>query len=279
LGRTAVAATMRDGQLKVAIGESQAFGGTATGSFGFGVTNGGVEVSAHVELSDVDLSSCVGQIFGVHKLEGHGTLKVDVAGSGNSVWDLTHTLSGTASLNAQEGALTGINVEQLLRRLEKRPLSGNGDFRSGRTPFDQLVFDVKIDQGIVSVQTLQIRGPSVRLTLGGQASIPGRDLDLQGTATLISSDTANEFDLPFAVQGMWDDPLILPDASSLIRRSHAAAPLIDAVRRHSADDAVRSVIDQLFAAPAASPSPAPVATTPAPVATTPAAAAATPASR
>ena len=270
LGHTAVAANMRDGKLKVAIGESQAFGGTATGSFGLGTAGGGVEVTSHVELSDVDLANCLGQIFGVHKLEGHGTLKVDVEGSGTSVWALTHTLSGTASLNARDGGLTGINVEQLLRRLDKRPLSGNGNFRTGNTPFDQLVLNVKIEQGLVSVQNFQIESPSVRLTLGGQASIPGRDLDLLGTATLVSSTTANAFDLPFVVQGMWDDPLILPDASSLIRRSHAAAPLLDAVRRHSADDAVRSVIDQLFATPA---------TSPAPVATTPAAATVAPASR
>ena len=61
----------------------------------------------------------------------------------------------------------------------------------------------------------------------------------------------------------------LPDASSLIRHSNAAAPLLEAVKRHSAGDAVRSVIDQLFAAPHATSS-APVPPTPA-TATAPAA--------
>ena len=35
----------------------------------------------------------------------------------------------------------------------------------------------------------------------------------------------NGFDLPFVVQGPWDDPLIFPDPESLIRRSPGAAPL------------------------------------------------------
>jgi AsmA protein len=258
LGRTALAANMSGGKLNITIGESQAFGGIATGSFGLGNANDGVEVSSRVQFSDVDLASCLGQMFGMHKLEGHGTLVLDVDGSGNSVWDLTHRLNGTASLNAHDGALAGIDVEQLLRRLEKRPLSGNGDFRTGRTPFDRLTLNVKMDQGMVAVQNLHIDGPAVRLTLAGEASIPNRDLDLRGTATLVSAGTPDEFALPFTVQGPWDDPLPLPDASSLIRRSPAAAPLLDAVKRHSAGDAVRSVIDQLFAAP-----PAPIATTPA----------------
>ena len=38
---------------------------------------------------------------------------------------------------------------------------------------------------------------------------------------------------------------MLPDAQSLIRRSGAAAPLLDAVRDRKTRDAVRSVIDQL----------------------------------
>ena len=34
------------------------------------------------------------------------------------------------------------------------------------------------------------------------------------------------------VQGPWDDPLMLPDAQILIKRSGAAAPLLDAVKNH-----------------------------------------------
>ena len=270
IGRTAVAANMSGGKLNVTIGESQAFGGIATGSFELGNASDGVEASSHVEFTDVDLAACLEHIFSVHRLEGRGTLALDIEGSGNSIWDLTHRINGTASLKAQNGALAGINVEQLLQRLERRPLSGNGDFRSGRTPFNRLALNVKIDQGMISVQNLRIDGPTVRVTLTGQASIPSRDLDLQGTATLVSAGAADEFALPFTVQGPWDDPLPLPDASSLIRRSNAAAPLLEAVKRHSAGDAVRSVIDQLFAAPANSPAAA---------TTTPATATAPPVSR
>jgi len=72
-------------------------------------------------------------------------------------------------------------------------------------------------------------------------------------ATLISTANADEFDLPFVVQGPWDDPIMLPDPQALIRRSGAAAPLIDAAKTHSASDAVRAVIDQLLASPSGAP--------------------------
>ena len=257
LGRTAVAATMHDNKLSLTVGESQAFGGVAKGTLGLASTDGGVAATSHMQFSDVDLDNCLGQVFGLHKIEGRGILTVNLDGTGDSVLAVTRALNGTATLNASSGALTGINIEQLLRRLERRPLSGNGDFRSGRTPFDQLVVNLKVNQGVVSIDDMRILGPSVRLTVGGQASVPTRELDLKGVAALVSSASASasasagadEFDLPFVVQGPWDDPIILPDAQALIRRSGAAAPLLDAAKTYNASDAVRSVIDQLLAAP------------------------------
>jgi len=249
LGRTAVAATMHDGKLDLTIGETQAFGGTAKGTLGIASADNGVAVTSNMQFLDVDLEKCLGQIFGMHRLEGAGNLAFNLGGAGDSVLAVTHGLNGTASLKAQAGALTGIDVEQLLRRLERRPLSGSGDFRAGRTPFDQLAISLKVNDGLVSVDDMHIVGPSVKLAVAGQASVPARDLDLKGVATLVSSATADEFDLPFVVQGPWADPIVLPDAQILIRRSGAAAPLLNAAKSYNASDAVRSVIDQLLAAP------------------------------
>ena len=160
---------------------------------------------------------------------------------------VTRTLNGTAGLTGANGALAGLNVEQLLRRLERRPLSGGGEFRSGRTPYDKITVALKIIQGTVTVEDVKIEGSAVRLALAGSASIPTRELDLKGTAALVAAGKpgAAAFELPFIVQGSWDDPIMLPDPEALIRRSGAAAPLLNAVRERRARDAVRSVIERL----------------------------------
>ncbi len=253
LGRTAVAANMHNGRLDLTIGEAQGFGGTIKGSLGLAVAENGVGVASHMQFADVDLNDCLSQIFAVRKVTGRGNLTLNIDGSGASVMGVTRALNGTASLTARSGALSGINIEQLLRRLQRRPLSGSGDFRSGSTPFDELVVNLKIDRGTVAVENMHIDGPAVKLAVGGQASVPTRDLDLKGVATLVASANADEFDLPFVVQGPWDDPIMLPDAQALIRRSGAAAPLLDAAKTHSASDAVRAVIDQLLTSPSGAP--------------------------
>ena len=224
-------------------------------SFGIASANGGAEVKSHLQFADVELESCLGQVFGLHKIEGRGNLAINIEGTGTSVLALTSALNGTASLTGRQGAFAGVNIEQLLRRLERRPLSGSGDFRSGRTPFDLLNINVKVVQGTVSVDEMRVDGPAVRLAIGGRASIPARDLDLKGVATLVSSASATAFELPFIVQGPWDDPLMLPDPQSLIRRSGAAAPLLEAVKDRAARDAVRAAIERLARPAAAEPPP------------------------
>ena len=82
----------------------------------------------------------------------------------------------------------------------------------------------------------------------GTASVPAREYDMKGVASLISANAAPSFDLPFVVQGPWDDPLIFPDPESLIRRSPASAPLLDAVKDRKTRDAVRSVLERFTAA-------------------------------
>jgi len=53
------------------------------------------------------------------------------------------------------------------------------------------------------------------------------------------------------VQGSWDDPIMLPDPEALLRRSGAAAPLLDAIREQRARDRVRAAIERLTGAPRA----------------------------
>ncbi|HEY6861929.1 MAG TPA: AsmA family protein, partial [Pseudolabrys sp.] len=208
LGRTAIAANLRGGHLVVTVGEAQAYGGVIKGSLAFAEFDQGVEVKSQLQFTDVDLEACLGQLFGLRRLEGKGSMSLNVEGTGNSVLAVTRTLNGTATLTGTNGALAGLNVEQLLRRLERRPLSGGGEFRTGRTPYEKIAIALKIANGTVTVDDVTIEGAAVKLALAGTASIPERELDLKGTAALVAPlrPGATAFELPFIVQGSWDDP-------------------------------------------------------------------------
>jgi AsmA protein len=245
LGRTAFGANLRGGALSLSVGEAQIYGGIARGSFAVARTDTVADVKAQFQFTDVDLQSCVSELFGVNKLSGRGNLNLSLVASGASPFGLAQSLDGTANLTGHDGAISGFNVEQLLKRLERRPLSGGGNFRSGTTPYDNLTIGLRFADGIATAEDVRVEGPGTRVTLTGTASIPVREYDLKGTASLTSAPNgASSFDLPFVVQGPWDDPLIFPDSESLIRRSPASAPLLDAVKDRKTRDAVRSVLER-----------------------------------
>jgi AsmA protein len=260
LGRTALGANLRDGALALSIAEAQVYGGIGRGSFAVTRADEVADVKAQFQFNDVDLQACASDLFGVTKLSGHGNLNVSLMASGTSPFGLAQSLDGTASLIGHDGAIAGFNVEQLLKRLERRPLSGGGNFRSGSTPYDTLNVALKFSDGIATAEDVRLEGPGSRLTLTGTASVPAREYDLKGVASLISTPNAPaDFDLPFVVQGPWDDPLIFPDPESLIRRSPASAPLLDAVKDRKTRDAVRSALERFTGSGAKPAAPAPAA--------------------
>ena len=234
LGRTAVAANLRGGQLGITVGEVRGFGGIIRGSLGLAQAPQGTRFTSQMLFDNVNLARCIGDLFGISRIDGRGTMSLTLDCTGNSVFAITRALEGEATLVAGKGALTGLNVEQLLRRLERRPLSAGNEFRSGRTPYESLNVRVKIAKGQATIDDVMLRSPDIHLAMAGFASIPSRELDLKGVAALVSTGSAaadrKPFELPFVVQGQWDDPLMIPDAQSLIQRSGAAAPLLDALR-------------------------------------------------
>src|SRR4051812_24075608 len=242
LGRTAIGANLRNGTLALSVGEAQVYGGIAKGSFGIARSDTVADIKAQFQFTDVDLQACASELFGINKLSGRGNINVSLLASGSSPFGLVQSLDGSATVTGHDGAIAGFNAEQLLKRLERRPLSGGGNFRNGSTPYDNLTIAVKFSDGIATAEDIRVEGPAAKITMTGTASVPTREYDMKGVASLNS---ASGFELPFVVQGPWDDPLVFPDPESLIRRSPASAPLLDMLKDRKPGDAVRSAIERI----------------------------------
>jgi AsmA protein len=238
--RVAATATLRNGAFTLSVGDAQFHGGTLKGRASLEQQAGAAAaVKIEANVANFDLSNGLTQVVGISRLEGKGTLAANLESSGRHVQEIARGLKGIVTLAAANGAMSGINVEQVLRRLERRPLSGAPDFAGGRTPFDKLNARMRIYEGNARIEEATLESPLIRVRLGGETSIVYRDFDLRGTATLTRSPAAaanapQTFDLPFVVIGSWDRPFLLPDPTALIQRSGAAAPLIEAARKQAA---------------------------------------------
>jgi AsmA protein len=242
LGRTAIGANLRNGTLALSVGEAQVYGGIAKGSFGIARSDTVADIKAQFQFTDVDLQACATELFGLNKLSGRGNINVSLLASGSSPFGLVQSLDGSATVTGHDGAIAGFNAEQLLKRLERRPLSGGGNFRSGSTPFSNLTIALKFSDGVATAEDIRIEGPATKITLTGTASVPSREYDMKGVASL---NTTSGFELPFVVQGPWDDPLIFPDSEVLIRRSPFGSQLLNPQKGDNTGDTVRSIIGKI----------------------------------
>ncbi|RTM11397.1 MAG: AsmA family protein, partial [Bradyrhizobiaceae bacterium] len=256
LGRTAIGANLRNGTLALSVGEAQVYGGIAKGSFGITRADAVADIKAQFQFTDVDLQACATELFGLNKLSGRGNINVSLFASGSSPFGLVQSLDGSATVTGHDGAIAGFNAEQLLKRLERRPLSGGGNFRNGSTPYDNLTIAVKFADGVATAEDIRIEGPATKITLTGTASVPAREYDMKGVASL---NTTSGFELPFVVQGPWDDPLIFPDSEVLIRRSPFGAQLLKPPKDDKTGNTVRSVIEKITGVKRPAPADSPTA--------------------
>jgi AsmA protein len=226
LQKVAATASMRDGRLTLTVGDAQFRGGTLRGRAALGRDAAGVaDVKLEGSIANFDLATGLDALASVQNLEGKGTLSLSLEGQGEHVDAVSRALSGTVTLNGNQGALSGINVEQVLNRFERRPLAtASGDVAGGRTAFDRLSAKLRIVGGTAQIEEAQLESARMRVKIAGEASVVRRELDLRGTATLLRSVAANSaapFELPFLVQGPWEKPNLRPDPAGLIQRSDA----------------------------------------------------------
>ena len=173
LDRVAMAAAVRAGRFTLSVGEAQIFGGMLHGTAAVGPATTGAEVRLEANLKDFDTERGLGEFAGIRRLEGTGSLVLLLSGAGTSVNAIARNLQGQADLLVQNGSFNGFNVEQALRRLERRPRSATADLRGGRTPFDRMVARLRVSEGNARVQEAEMQSALIRVTLSGN---PGDDV-------------------------------------------------------------------------------------------------------
>ena len=215
------------GKAEMVIAEATTFGGSIKARFIAEPSEAGFALRATAAFARVDSAALMNEVFRSQRFSGSATGELAFAADGVSVAEVLASLRGTAKVALANGDVTGLDLEQALRRLEKRPLSIASDMRSGRTAFSEAQIDLDIAGGVAKVVTLEARGAGVDISVSGSASVARRLLDL----TIKARQTGRDDNQPapqlnMDLRGNWDDPNLIIDAQSLIRRSEAAAPLL-----------------------------------------------------
>ncbi len=224
----AFALMSRNGRLEFTLAEAKAYKGALKGRASLALQNAGVSFRASGSLSDMDMAAAPLGVFPAGRFSGLLTGAGNVESSGSNMSELMRNLDGRAKITIDQGEFVGVDLEQALRRIDKRPLALATDIRHGGTAFDRAGFELRITKGAAEIQAGALRSPTVNLEFSGSADLAERALQLSAVAMPSAAEEKPEQRRPqfrFDVAGSWDDLAFLPDVRSLIRRSDAAAPL------------------------------------------------------
>ncbi|MFO1149062.1 MAG: AsmA-like C-terminal region-containing protein [Alsobacter sp.] len=225
LANAAMTLLGRNGRTDAVLGNAELFKGTAKGRLSVSSGPRGFDLKLTGSVDKIDSAAALTALVDQRRLAGIASGSLQVEGSGDSPASLMRSLEGKLGGTIRQGELIGINVPDVLKRLERRPLVTALDVKGGRTPIDSGAISARISKGVAEVLDGLIVAQAARILLTGQVNIAERAFSLAGIALPGEPPAGAEpLGLPFEVVGSFEEPQVLPDAKALIRRSGAAAP-------------------------------------------------------
>lgn len=167
----------REGKLSVSGISANLYEGSLTGALTADSKN---QFTGELDLKQVSMGPLLQALSGSDRVSGVGSLALDLKTQGATVPALKSGLAGSARLQARDGAIRGIDLNQTLAQVGgvlTTVLDGEGpDLQTGfdlgrRTQFNSLDASLAIKNGVADVQKLDFRTPLLRVTQGKPASV------------------------------------------------------------------------------------------------------------
>jgi AsmA protein len=180
-------------------------------------------------------------------LEGRGNVALDLQTGGNTVSAMKKALAGTAKMTLQDGALKGINLEEMIRKARalrsKAPAEQKAE-RTERTDLTELTASFVVKNGVAHNDDLSAKSPLLRLAGSGDVDIGAGTIDYLARVSVVGTSggqggkEAAELrgvTVPVKISGPLDAPRFRADLGAAARD----------VAREKAEEKIKEEKDQL----------------------------------
>jgi AsmA protein len=178
-------------------------------------------------MTDIDIAALMKDYADSNLLSGKGNIDMKFAATGTSSEALIKSLTGTAGLNLQQGAVEGFDVWHAIGEaqslIKNRQLSGAPNNK--RTTFETFKATAELVNGVATNKDLTIASQLLRITGSGIVNLVSTELDYNVTAAVLRAPPDADSDIaalekaaiPVKVTGTFTDPKIRPDLAGLVK--------------------------------------------------------------
>lgn len=229
LAEAAASAILKDGVLAVSLLDAAAYGGRLKGEFRLACRERSLQIEARAKLEDADFGAALSD-FSRGAPSGNGAAEFALRTAGDSPAEAIDNLRGSAALRLEQGVVAGVNLEEALRRSQRRPIDVARDMRLGGTTFDKLSLELALGKGVIHVLNGALDAHGVSANLQGEIDLPAQTWNLRVNAAQTgpsgeeSTDAAH---LSFDIDGPWSQPRVRA-AAPAVTRPTVAVPSRDA---------------------------------------------------
>lgn len=221
--------TLNGGKLNATLSKFKLYGGA--GDIAISVDASGKTPAQRVKLSLVQFNAypLLRDAADFEKIEGQGSLHLDLNARGSSQRAIVGALDGSASFEFVNGAIRGVNIARMMRKLGTGIVDGWQGGNTEKTDFASLGASFTLVNGRATTKDLHMVGPLVRMTGAGVVDLPAKQIDFRVDPQLVASleGQGGQTDLaglgvPVRIVGPWAKPKFYPDLKGILQDPAAA---------------------------------------------------------
>ncbi|GGK44348.1 AsmA family protein [Salinarimonas ramus] len=222
-GRVSATARLENGRLAAELQEIALYGGGGNGRVDVVADPAAPSLAARFAFADLDARSFLAAATGFERLEGRGSLRLDVSGSLVTQRRLMETLFGSAGFAFRDGAIRGVDVTSLARLLSTGIVDGWALAEGARTELYAVEASLAIENGIARTNDLRLVGPLVDMSGTGAVDLPQQRLAFTVEPRVAFQRGSGEgielvgFGAPVRIEGPWARPRIYPDIAGVLQ--------------------------------------------------------------
>lgn len=213
LGKTAIRVSLRDGRLSARFDPVTLYGGSGHAQLDVDARATPPVFHNRLEFENVTLQPFLSDTIGVRRIEGTGTIRLDVSSRGADADAVMHALSGRGSIAFRDGRLRGVDLGAAARAIETA-LGDQGAF----TAYSSLNASFVATDGVLASRDFELTGPLLRMTGSGTVDLANRTIDLRVLPVASATLGKNKLTLglPVRINGPWNRPRYSADVNAIV---------------------------------------------------------------
>ncbi len=218
---------LNNGRLVASISEVRLYGGRGVVNAVANARSARPSFSLDAEIETLQARPFLAAAAGFERLAGVGTVTLDLAASGESPAAIMNSLSGEGRFAFEDGAITGVNLAQVIRTVQQGLQSGSipsGFAEAQQTDFTALTGTVDIENGLAQNLDLTMLSPLLRVEGTGSVNLAEQAIEYRLTPRAVQSLTGQGGDLnlegvgvPIVIRGGFNDVSVSVDFAAVAR--------------------------------------------------------------